>query len=127
MGFSQDLLMESDLTQLLGGVDDTLLVFYAAESRRGRQGYHPASMIACFLVLFLKGLRSERDLAAYISNHEELWPSLGFTQAPVATTYGRFRGRFGGVKLAQIVDRMGSEFLESGEVVVDSALMEKKD
>ena len=120
--------MDLDLIQVLDGVVDKLLVLeLAEESGRGRRGYHPASMIACFLVMFLKPLRSERDLAAYIKHHEELWPCLRLTQAPVATTYGRFRRRFGCEKLAEIMDHVGSGFLESGEVVVDSALMEKKD
>ncbi|MBD3261500.1 MAG: hypothetical protein GF334_07430 [Candidatus Altiarchaeales archaeon] len=102
--------MDPDLIQVLEGVVDKLLVFELAESRRGRPGYHPVSMIACFVVMFLKPLRSERDLAAYIKHHEQLCPVLRLTQAPVATTYGRFRIRFGCKKLAKIVDQVGAGF-----------------
>lgn len=120
--------MENDLIHLLDGVVEKLFVFCSGDVKgRGRPGYPAPSMIGCFLVMFLKGLRSERDLAAYVGNHWDLWPVLRLPQAPVASTYSRFRKRFGSEKLTRIVDCVGAEFLESGEVVVDSALMEKKD
>src|SRR4030042_310117 len=115
--------MDYDLTQLLGGVVDKLSGFLAGDMRgRGRPGYSVASMVACFLVMFLKGLDSERDLAAYLKNHVQLLPALGLPRAPVATTLERFRRRFGSGKLAQLVDTIGNESRESGIVVVDSSL-----
>jgi IS5 family transposase len=120
--------MDRDLTQLLGGVVDKVVDFLPAEKiRRGNPGYPVASHIACFLVMFLKGLESERDLAEYLKNHKELLPVLKLPRAPVATTLGRFRRRFGTEKLSQIVDTFGIESRESDEVVTDSSLQEKND
>lgn len=120
--------MDSDLVHLLDGVVDKLDGFLPAEfSRRGRPGYPVSSMIACFLVMFLKDLRSERDLAAYLKNNLYLLKPLRLPKAPVSTTLGRFRKRFGSEKLTEVVDKFGSELQISGEIVVDSALMEKED
>lgn len=121
--------MDLDLIQVLDGVVDKLFGFFGSgdDGRRGRPLVYPAaSMIGCFLVMFLKGLDSERDLAAFLRNHPELWLPLRLSSAPVATTLGRFRRRFGSQKLTECVDWFAGD-TESGEVVVDAALMEKND
>lgn len=120
--------MTHDLTQLLGGVVDKLSGFLPGDvHRRGNPGYHVASMVACFIVMFLTSLDSERDLAAYLKNHPEIVSALRLYRAPVATTFGRFRKRLGSEKLAALVDRFGKELIESKQIVVDSTLMEKHD
>ena len=84
-------------------------------------------MIACFLVMFLKGLESERDLAEYLKNHKELLPALGLPRAPVATTLGRLHKRYYSERLNKMVRLIPNIFYRLG--IPDSlvvALADKK-
>lgn len=63
--------------------------------KRGRPSIPLESMVKAFVLMFLRGLSSERSLERYLRDHPEEASLCGFKAVPWHSTFSRFRRRMG--------------------------------
>jgi len=71
------------------------VVLPAGRRGRGRPGYPVSSMVKAFILMFIRGLSSERALERYLVDHPEEASLCGFKDVPWHSTFSRFRRRMG--------------------------------
>lgn len=95
---------------------------------KGRCGYNYQSIVNAFVLMLLRGIRSEEGLAEYLTEHLDEAKLCGFTKnIPHRTTLGRFRKRLGPEFLEGIHSMLLRTQAEKiTHILVDSTSLEKK-
>ncbi|MEN6379096.1 MAG: transposase [Methanofastidiosum sp.] len=96
---------------------------------KDRHGYSYHSILNAFVLMLLRGIRSEEGLVEYLNEHIDEAKLCGFTKnIPHRTTLGRFRKRLG----SEFIEKVHSKMLSMQEidvinVLADSTSLEKRD
>jgi len=95
---------------------------------KGRYGYSYQSIVNAFVLMLLRGIRSEEGLSEYLNEHIDEAKLCGFTSnIPHRTTFGRFRNKLG----PKFIEKVHCTMLSMQEIdlihmLADSTSLEKK-
>lgn len=95
---------------------------------KGRYGYSYHSILNAFVLMLLRGIRSEEGLVEYLNEHIDEAKLCGFTKnIPHRTTLGRFRKRLGPEFIENVHSKMLSmKNIDVTHLLADSTSLEKK-